>query len=334
MLLLTVVLTQEAKAQSTANVSPPGRLVDIGGYRLHLRCGGSGGPTVILIAGAGGFSFDWSLVQPRVSAQARVCSYDRAGLAWSDVGPVPRTMRQDAYELQRLLQAAREKPPYVLVGHSIGALIARVYVMEYPGEVAGMVFVDATHEDTTLMYQGKIGRVRDGSKGRSIPPPQTMNSSPPRPPTDDDLKEFEMNRQRFALPKNSPPFDRLASEAQAWRLWALSTARVVAREDDLWADELDALARARSAVKTPLADRPLIVLIAGGSGKPPANDDEKRLAEQKRSLKLTFVDLSSRGRTVIIEHSGHHIHLDAPEAVVDAVREVLDTVRSESAPER
>jgi len=108
--------------------SPPGKLVDVGGYRLHLNCTGKNGATIVLISGAGDFSFDWGLVQSGVSRFARVCSYDRAGLAWSDPGPTPHTMGQDAYELHTLLKAARIKGPYVLVGHSVGGLIGGILV--------------------------------------------------------------------------------------------------------------------------------------------------------------------------------------------------------------
>src|SRR5919112_1704581 len=103
--VLLLLAVFQAFAQNAAP-RPPGRLVDVGGYRLHLNCTGGGGPAVVLIAGAGDFSFDWSLVQPQLSRFARVCSYDRAGLAWSDLGPTPRTMRQDAHELRLLLARA------------------------------------------------------------------------------------------------------------------------------------------------------------------------------------------------------------------------------------
>jgi pimeloyl-ACP methyl ester carboxylesterase len=86
--------------------SPPGQLVDIGGFRLHLHCVGRGTPTIVLIPGAGDYSFDWALIQPALSKETRTCSYDRAGYAWSDLGPNPRTMRQEAAELRRLLQKA------------------------------------------------------------------------------------------------------------------------------------------------------------------------------------------------------------------------------------
>src|SRR5918993_4605490 len=131
LLLLSVIAVGQPKDKKP-RYSPPSKLVDVGGYRLHLNCTGKNGPTVVLIAGAGDFSFDWGLVQTGVSRFARVCSYDRAGLAWSDPGPTPRTMLQDAYELRALLRAAGVKPPYVLVGHSIGGVIVRDYVAQNP----------------------------------------------------------------------------------------------------------------------------------------------------------------------------------------------------------
>jgi len=138
LLLLSVIAVGQQKDKQP-RYSPPGKMVDLGGYRLHLNCTGKSGPTVVLIAGAGDFSFDWGLVQPGVSRFTRACSYDRAGLAWSEPGPTPRTMRQDAYELHRLLEAAHIKAPYVLIGHSLGGLIARVYEEQYPDEVAGIL---------------------------------------------------------------------------------------------------------------------------------------------------------------------------------------------------
>src|SRR5262245_57916672 len=106
--------------------APPGKLVDVGGFRLHISCEGRGSP-VIMIYGGGSFSVDWSLVQPQVARFAQACTYDRAGNAWSDSGPTPRTMCQDVYELHKLLQKAQIEQPYVLVGHSLGGLIARLF---------------------------------------------------------------------------------------------------------------------------------------------------------------------------------------------------------------
>jgi pimeloyl-ACP methyl ester carboxylesterase len=131
----------------------PGRLVDVGGRKLHFYCTGQGGPTVILEAGAGSFSIDWALVQPEVAKTTRVCSYDRAGYGWSDPGPKEDTVEQVVHDLETALKNVGEHPPYVLVGQSLGGLFARWYQHEHPDQVVGMVLVD-TYE-TTVPVQGK-----------------------------------------------------------------------------------------------------------------------------------------------------------------------------------
>src|SRR3954470_7605870 len=119
-LLLLTWIQVAFSAEQTETARPPfpapGKLIDVGGWRLHLNCTGedkAGQPTVILEAGVGDFSVEWSLVQPGVATFARVCSYDRAGDGWSDIGPHPRTFQQIVYELHALLAAAGERPPYL-----------------------------------------------------------------------------------------------------------------------------------------------------------------------------------------------------------------------------
>ncbi|MFZ0061184.1 MAG: alpha/beta hydrolase [Pyrinomonadaceae bacterium] len=334
-LLLLMSMIAVGQQRDRKPIYPPsGKLVDIGGYRLHLNCTGKSGPTVVLIAGAGDFSFDWGLVQPGVSRFTRACSYDRAGLAWSDPGPTPRTMRQDAHELQLLLRAARIKAPYVLVGHSIGGLIARVYAEQYPGEVAGMLLVDSTHEDTTLMYQGKLVRVREGSTGIVVPPVQTMRSSPPKPPTAADIAQFEFNQKMFGAPKTEPPFDKLPVSTQAMRLWFRSQPPRAAAGSDFWAEELQAMYIARAKNPYQLGDQPLVVLLAkpdGGNPPPGISADEwKRINEEKRQQKVGLANLSRNSKLIVAESSGHHIQLDEPRVVADAIHLVVDAVRRRS----
>ncbi|MGI9072524.1 MAG: alpha/beta fold hydrolase, partial [Bryobacteraceae bacterium] len=127
-----------------------GHLVQAGSIRMNIDCSGQGSPTVILESGSGGPSVDWLMVQPEVAKFSRVCSYDRAGYGWSDSGPEPRSSLQIARELDQLLRTASEKGPYLLVGHSMGGYDIRVYTSQYPNEVAGMVLVDASHEDQHL----------------------------------------------------------------------------------------------------------------------------------------------------------------------------------------
>jgi pimeloyl-ACP methyl ester carboxylesterase len=129
----------------------PGEMVDVGGYSLHLNCTGEGTPTVVMDSGLGGTVLDWELVQPEVANFARVCTYDRAGMGWSDPGAQPRTSQQIVKELHTLLGNAGVQGPYVLVGHSFGGTNVQVYASQYPDEVAGMVLVDSALEDEKAM---------------------------------------------------------------------------------------------------------------------------------------------------------------------------------------
>lgn len=332
--VLLSLLNLSAVAQRAPDApasAAPGRLVDVGGYRLHLNCTGKNGPTVVLIAGGGDFSFDWGLVQPDVARFTRVCSYDRAGSAWSDPGPTPSTMRQEVYELHTLLLAAGIKGQYVLVGHSIGGLIARVYAEQYPKEIVGMVLVDSTHEDTTLMYQGKLVRVRDSARGTPIPAPQTMKSGPPKPPTKEDIEQFQFDQQTFGAPKISPPFDKLSPPIQAMRLWFLSQPPRAAAGAALWAEELQVMYAARARTPYPLGNIPLVVLLPKAEyGDPPPGislDEWKRINEEKHQQKVGFTSLSHNSKLIVAERSGHHIQLDEPQVVTDAVRLVIGAAR-------
>ncbi|HET7516478.1 MAG TPA: alpha/beta hydrolase [Actinomycetes bacterium] len=125
---------------------PIGRVVDVGGYLMHLACRGEGGPTVVMEAGLGETGLMWSLVQPAVAQLTRACVYDRAGYGWSDPSPRPRTAAVMVEELHQLLGAAGVPRPYVLVGHSFGGLLVRLHAARYPQEVAGLVLVDSAHE--------------------------------------------------------------------------------------------------------------------------------------------------------------------------------------------
>jgi pimeloyl-ACP methyl ester carboxylesterase len=134
-------------ALDTAAYPPPGRLIDVGDYRLHLDCTGSGSPTVILEAVAGGVSPMWGWVQPAVARETRVCAYDRAGLGWSDPSGDSLDGLEVAADLQLLLNRAGEPGPYVLVGHSLGGVYSRIVADQMPDQVAGLVLIDSAHPD-------------------------------------------------------------------------------------------------------------------------------------------------------------------------------------------
>jgi pimeloyl-ACP methyl ester carboxylesterase len=126
---------------------PPGEMVDVGGYSLHINCVSQGSPTVLLDGGSGEMSADWVWVQQEVSGTTRVCAYDRAGMGWSEMGPEPRDAKQISNELHTLLEGAGIEGPYVLVGHSFGGLYMQTYAARHPDEVAGMALIDSSQPD-------------------------------------------------------------------------------------------------------------------------------------------------------------------------------------------
>jgi pimeloyl-ACP methyl ester carboxylesterase len=136
-----------ASAADRRDYPPPGRLVDVGGFAMHIHCAGEGQPTVILDAGNSGITSTWAWIQPELARETRACSYDRAGLGWCEAGSATRDGVTVARELMALLTAAGETGPYVHVGHSMGGLYGRAFARAYPGQVAGLVLVDASHPE-------------------------------------------------------------------------------------------------------------------------------------------------------------------------------------------
>src|SRR5215217_695339 len=149
---------------------PPGEMVDAGTHSLHINCLGEGGPTVILEAANFGMSAHWVRVQQQLAQTTRVCSYDRAGMGWSERGPEPRDARQISSELHTLLKGADTEGPYVLVGHSYGGLYARMYAARYPNQVAGVVLVDSSHpEQFTRSEEGRAMYEQARRMGAFVP---------------------------------------------------------------------------------------------------------------------------------------------------------------------
>src|SRR5258706_7187226 len=141
-------MSEQEITMSVQTYPPPGQLVDVGGYRLHIICAGEGGPTVVPEAGLIGLALSWSLVQPEVAKFTRVCAYDRAGYGWSDpnlIGIHPTSQRL-VHELHTLLVNASIAGPYVLVAHSFGGLNVRLFANQYPNDVIGVVLIDSANE--------------------------------------------------------------------------------------------------------------------------------------------------------------------------------------------
>jgi pimeloyl-ACP methyl ester carboxylesterase len=323
-LSILLLATGSGIAQPAGAVPPkiPRRMVDIGGYRLHIDCTGKGSPVVILENGLGDNFSDWALVQPTVAKFARVCSYDRAYDGFSDAGPIPITMHQQVYELHKLLNAAQLRPPYILVGHSYGGILARLYKSIYPSKVTGLVFVDSTHEDIHLGTR----IFREMAKGAPIPSPQSMETSPPSPFTPEEQKLVERRTkqiQQEAQQAADSPFYRLPPESQRLDRWAhahpkfSSTAKGVL---ETWLpEEFQQIHNERSGKKYPLGNMPLVVL---GARRANPGDFAPRQAELN-----DMASLSSNSRLVVDEESSHHIQWDNPALVIQSIRDVFDSAK-------
>ncbi|QEE28014.1 alpha/beta hydrolase [Terriglobus albidus] len=308
---MTLLAIFAATAHSQpANPMPLGKMVDLGGYRLHLYCTGRGKQTVVLSPGGGDFSFVWYLVQQQLQSSARVCTYDRAGSAWSDPGPQPLTLRQEAYELERALKLSGERGPYVVAGHSIGGLVMMTFAEGYPDETSGIVLVDTPSPDSTLGFWGKLVRVRDLAK-RTIPPIHTMETSPPIPITDAERERA----MKYKSHRIQPPFDRLPLEIQKLQLWAQTLPPKVGltEQDDYTPEEFEFLYELED-FGHPFGDKPLVIMIGM---------QDHASHEEKITAKRAEHTLSTNNKVIEVQDSGHAIHLEDPAAVVAAIRETM-----------
>ena len=300
----------------------PGRLIDVGGYSLHIYCTGLGRPAVVLESGIGASALSWSLVQPQLSQLTRVCSYDRAGLGWSDPGPRPHSARQCVVELHTLLARACLPAPYVMVAHSFGGLIARLYASEHPGEMAALVLLDPLAPGEWLqldrtrrrVLQGGVAFSRIGALLARLGVVRLclarLSSGSTRFPR---LVAQSFGREASGLVgRLVGEVRKLPPEVWPWAQAHWSQPRCFAALADYLAALPESAAQAASA--GPLRALPIIVLSAG-------NTSEERLAEHRALARL-----SPRGEHRIARGSGHWIQLDRPELVVRAVRDALALV--------
>lgn len=288
---------------------PPGRLIDVGGHRLHIDCAGDGRPTVVVSAAGAGSPLDWGQVKDAVAGFTRICVHDRAGSGWSDSGPPPRTSARVAGELHTLLRNAGIEPPYVLVGHSISGLHMRQYIAQYPDEIAGLVLVDSSHED-------QLERLPEQNRNEMAAQVRLLGVARM-------LAPFGIVRLAVALGLVNAlsAFQGLAPRARA-------AARAVTNWTDLATirNEIALLDESTSQVRAArrsLGDMPVAVLTAGVN----RIYEQEGMKEPWFEMQRDLATLSSNSRHVIAEKSTHYIHNDEPELVIDAIRWAVEQAR-------
>lgn len=282
---------------------PPGQFVDIGGYRLHLYCKGQGSPTVVLESGMGRSCLDWYPIQNRIARITRVCSYDRAGLGWSDPGPKPRTSQQMVKELGHLLKKAQVPGPFLLVGHSLGGLNMLLFTRQHPKEVVGAILLDPSYLGLNLPYPSQRERkILEGRKRCR-------------------LFEFRVNkalglqRIRSLLLKEPAFISKLPPPVQKpyQALWIKGTHQATLLEEE--ASFTESLAQLRDP--PPLKEKPLIILTQG--------EAETWWKELQSSLKK----FSNQSEWFLVKGSGHDIHLEQPDQVVKIIKKLIQEYRQQ-----
>jgi pimeloyl-ACP methyl ester carboxylesterase len=302
----------------------PGQLVDIGGRHINMHCAGAGKPTVILMAGLFSWSVVWYKTQPVIAQKTRVCAFDRAAYGFSDPASRPQIISDVVEDLHKALQAGFIPGPYVLVGHSLGGLEARVYAQRWPEEVVGMVLVDTSPAAEGLIDENQPGF--DESNGRESYTADMLHCAflAMHGPLQPSMPKYKDCSSVDALPSDTP-----AALRKVWPQFftAYYFADKVSLMSSVYTHRYD------SADHQHLGALPLVVL----SPETTWNTDTPAAARFSRSYQKVWIamhealaHLSSRGVHRIIKGSGHQIQLDKPQAVIDAADEVLRQLHAEA----
>lgn len=300
--------------------TPLGKMVDIGGYKLHIYDTGIGGPTVILDAGMGCNSLDWCLIQSELSKFTRVCSYDRAGMGWSEESPKPRTSEVVVHELHALLKSAGIPGPYIFVGHSFGGINARLFAQRYSDEIAGIILVDAGHEQQLDRLPKAAEKLHQLVKQRT-----TLLM----------LSRLGVTRLLQRLPSAKKQLEKLpASMRPLYLSQKLHTKHMetILAEATAVEESFAQLAHTEGAIK----NIPLTVISAGKAPSPLeaglSQEENNEWLAHWHELQKDLASKSIKSKHIIAERSGHMIHLEQPEIIIHAVRDMV-TEYQKSKPE-
>ena len=316
------VLAQPYPAPATAEDErllpyvEPGQRVDIGGRRINLHCSGAGSPTVILMAGSASWSPIWYKVQPVIAQETRVCAFDRAGFGFSDPAPRFQNLADVVDDLHTALTAALIPEPYVLVGHSLGGIEVRLYAQRWPKQVAGMVLVDTSPAGEGLIEQSLPGfdAAYGGVESNTTP---LLNCAflavkGPLDPSKPEHKDCIPT-----LPSDAPAAFRKIFPQFYTAYYFADRVSLMSSLDSHRYDSID---------HRHLGAMPLVVLSPETTWVS-STPEEARVSRSFEKVWIAMHEglarLSSRGVHRIIMGSGHHIQLDKPQAVIDAVDEVL-----------
>jgi len=293
-------------------MSAPGRLVDVGGFRLHLFCAGTGRPAVIIETGLGDHMASWMAVQEAAAQRTQVCAYDRAGAGWSENDPEGRTLERMVRRARTALRESGVEGPYVLVGHALGGLLVRRFASEHPELVGGLLLVDSAHENQMRhVPEGMVAAMTTGHARQRfcrIDAPLTLVRAPGL-----------INAYVPVLaPENLRPMHAAAIQDTRYCATARDEARVFAA------------AAGQPEPPETLGDLPLLVLTAGrgmrvdpdlvASGVPMEALTRWDAAWLDLQADLATLSTSSEHRT--IADAGHYVHIDRPDAVVAAIADL------------
>ena len=305
----------------------PGRLIDVGGHRLHLHCQGHDTPAVVFDAALGASSLSWSLVAPGVAAITRACVYDRAGFAWSDAGPLPRTASRIADELYELLRRGSVPSPWLLVGHSYGGLVMRLLAIRHPDDMAGLVLIEPAHpEDWMQPSDGRRSQIARGAR----------------------LCRHGARAARLGVGNAVAALASVGAIGAAWSIVRIVSRGGLGRGDEniiapVWRLPVETRRLLRYMWTQPKFFEALGSQIESisESACELSSEHEKldgnfplvvitgaRAGEERMRADAALAHRSARGRHVLVDKTGHWIPLDAPDAVVNVVGDVVREIRT------
>ncbi|MEO8673798.1 MAG: alpha/beta hydrolase [Tahibacter sp.] len=291
--------------------------VDIGSARrLNLRCTGNGNPAVVLEAGFGADSLAWSKLQPLLSAKLRVCSYDRAGYGFSDIGPMPRDLDAEVADLHALIHAAKIHVPAILVGHSMGSNIVRSYDQRYPDDVAALVLIDPPPQNIAEFSTAYVA-----AEAEMVPAMMETYRSCEQAAKEGKLAAPAAELQRCLRGANPAYSDTLNAATRSYRsspaFWATvrsgAEAKVHVFDRPVPPDEKHGA-------------KPLVVLTAVDAYAEAPPDDRKALEAAQAQTHAALAATSTLGKRILVHKTSHDLQLDDPSAAFDAIVEAREHV--------